>query len=379
MGKKEGESLFKGKKIFFRMSMIGLIIIFITGLTCNFAFAREVTVNVDGQDTTVRGSLFQNAEEILERNGIVLDPEETVIDDTTTKLVSVNTVKTNPKASGNLKVDGKIIPYETRVSTVEELLIENNIVLEELDRIEPSQITDLSKINEIQVIRVEVEQESIRKVIPFNSLTKDNAEWESNQTKVIQPGTDGVAYVVENILYENNVEVKRDLISEEVITAPIDEVIEVGTRKAPEKTAAIKTAAVKEAPAVVQTPTVVETAVTEETALVSETPAAAVIAETPAIPAATAVAGVKTILNCTAYTATGNATASGVMPQANHTIAAWSGLPFGTKVFVPSLGTTFTVEDRGGAVTDGIIDIYMNTYNECIEFGRQNLEAYISY
>jgi len=84
-------------------------------------------------------------------------------------------------------------------------------------------------------------------------------------------------------------------------------------------------------------------------------------------------------LNCTAYTATGNATESGVMPQANHTIAAWSGLPFGTKVYIPALNTTFTVEDRGGAVTQGIIDIYMDSYEECIQFGRQNLEAYVVY
>lgn len=88
---------------------------------------------------------------------------------------------------------------------------------------------------------------------------------------------------------------------------------------------------------------------------------------------------VKQVLNCTAYTATGNATASGVMPRANHTIAAWSGLPFGTKVYIPALQTTFTVEDRGGAVTEGIIDIYMDSYNACIQFGRQNLEAYITY
>lgn len=374
MKKKQGKSFFKEKKIFFRMGMIGLIVAFITGLTGNFVFAKEVTVNVDGQDTTVRGSLFQNVEEILENNGIVLDAEETVIDDTTTKLVSVNAIKINPKASGNIQVDGKIIPYETNVSTVEELLAENNIVLGELDRIEPAQTSALSEVNEIRIIRVEVEQESIRKVIPFNSLTKENAEWESDQTKVIQTGTDGITYVVENILYENNIEVKRDLISKEVMSAPIDEIIEVGTRQAPGKTAAIKTATA------VPTPTVVETPVAEETATVAETPAAAVISATPVVEAAdaTAVAGLKTILNCTAYTATGNATASGVMPQANHTIAAWSGLPFGTKVYVPSMGTTYTVEDRGGAVTDGIIDIYMDTYDQCIQFGRQNLEAYIS-
>lgn len=84
-----------------------------------------------------------------------------------------------------------------------------------------------------------------------------------------------------------------------------------------------------------------------------------------------------TTLQFTAYTHTGNATASGVMPRINHTCASWSGLPFGTKIYVPSRNCTYTVEDRGGAVTYGIIDLFMDTEYECIQFGRRDLEAYI--
>ena len=118
--------------------------------------------------------------------------------------------------------------------------------------------------------------------------------------------------------------------------------------------------------------------VAEETPVVEAAP---VVEETPAADVSNAIpeGAVKTTLSCTAYTATGNATAVGVMPQAEHTIASWNGLPFGTQVYVPALGITYTVEDRGGAVSEGIIDIYMNSENECIQFGRQNLEAYIIY
>ena len=37
----------------------------------------------------------------------------------------------------------------------------------------------------------------------------------------------------------------------------------------------------------------------------------------------------------------------------------------------------YAVEDRGGAITNNKLDIYMNTYNECIQFGRRNIECYI--
>lgn len=84
-----------------------------------------------------------------------------------------------------------------------------------------------------------------------------------------------------------------------------------------------------------------------------------------------------TTLQFTAYTHTGNNTASGVYPTPHHTCASWPELPFGTQIYVPSLGETYTVEDTGGAVTYGIIDIFMDTEQECWDFGRQDLEAYI--
>ena len=89
--------------------------------------------------------------------------------------------------------------------------------------------------------------------------------------------------------------------------------------------------------------------------------------------------GEQTTIEFTAYTATGNATASGTMPTSNYTVAAWDDIPFGTQVYVPSRGVTYTVEDRGGAITYGIMDIYMDTEEECLNFGRQQLEAYLFY
>lgn len=72
----------------------------------------------------------------------------------------------------------------------------------------------------------------------------------------------------------------------------------------------------------------------------------------------------------TAYCYTGNATASGVMPTANHTVAAdLSIFPMGTKLSIN--GVIYTVEDTGGAIHGNIFDIYFNTYDECINFGRQ--------
>lgn len=75
-------------------------------------------------------------------------------------------------------------------------------------------------------------------------------------------------------------------------------------------------------------------------------------------------------LNVSAYCHTGNRTASGVWPQVG--MAAADHLPFGAKVMLPD-GRILTITDRfGGGYTDRL-DIFMNSEDECWQFGRRNL------
>lgn len=68
-------------------------------------------------------------------------------------------------------------------------------------------------------------------------------------------------------------------------------------------------------------------------------------------------------------------TASGVKAKANHTIAAPSEFAFGTKLMIN--GIEYTVEDRGGAIKDKRIDVYFDSHQEAINFGKQkNIDVY---
>ena len=72
----------------------------------------------------------------------------------------------------------------------------------------------------------------------------------------------------------------------------------------------------------------------------------------------------------------GGATASGVMPVANHTIAVdTSVIPFGTQVVIN--GITYVAEDVGGAINGNRIDIYFDTHQEALNFGVQYAEVFI--
>ena len=68
-------------------------------------------------------------------------------------------------------------------------------------------------------------------------------------------------------------------------------------------------------------------------------------------------------------------------------IAAPSNIPLGSKMYIPELESykedgMFDVEDRGGAIKikeDGtyVIDVWVSTYEEAVEFGRKNTTIYL--
>lgn len=80
-------------------------------------------------------------------------------------------------------------------------------------------------------------------------------------------------------------------------------------------------------------------------------------------------------LNASAYTWTGNPTASGVYPVVGHCAVdkingQW--VPFGSKITLPD-GRTLIVTDRFGANHNNQLDIWMESENDCWQFGRRNL------
>ena len=80
------------------------------------------------------------------------------------------------------------------------------------------------------------------------------------------------------------------------------------------------------------------------------------------------------VLNCSAYCHSGNRTASGVWPAVG--MAAADHLPFGTRVTLPD-GRVLTITDRFGDGRNNCLDIFMQTEDECWQFGRQWLKCRI--
>lgn len=88
-------------------------------------------------------------------------------------------------------------------------------------------------------------------------------------------------------------------------------------------------------------------------------------------------AGVPMQVGATAYYGD-KITFTGTTPIVGKTIAVDPNIiPYGTRVYIPQFNKIFIAEDCGSAIKGNRIDIFMNSYDECMEWGYKTITIYI--
>ncbi|MDF2991419.1 MAG: hypothetical protein K0S37_1933 [Microbacterium sp.] len=80
---------------------------------------------------------------------------------------------------------------------------------------------------------VEVKQVEERSVVPFTSSTVDDGNLAAGTTAVVTAGANGERLVTYRVTYEDGVEISREVASDVISVAPVNEVIANGTYVAP--------------------------------------------------------------------------------------------------------------------------------------------------
>lgn len=254
----------------------------------------------------------------------------------------------------------------TGKATVSEVLAENNIVLDENQKTIPDlneeiqsgqsiQITDKS-YNEVQIAKISEEgaktsldqllenyapiTEKIvveQVTIPYETVTKNTTNGSEDTTnKVLQEGKDGLKEVTYKIKYQNDVEIEKTVISEKVVTEPVNKIVQVQKK----------------------------VATTSRSVSLPRTSSASTSGATT----------YKITAYCPCSKCCGKSTgrtASGTKATPGRTVAASSKFAFGTKLNIG--GHVYTVEDRGGAVNGNKIDIFVSSHSEALAWGVRYL------
>ena len=312
-------------KIIKRIVFISIILVclFVVGVWANKSDVNYITIEFPEGIETVVASSSVNVQDILAENHIIILEDEVVYPDTKDNIDFTKTI------------------------TISKITDEKKVVAEEVERISKEQI--LGKYVTITE-KIVVEQVEI----PYETVTKDvSASGTETQDRVVQEGRNGIKELKYKVKFQNDEEVERNLISETVVREPREKIIQISTK-------------------------IVSRGGISRSA---ENLAASTNGATPEVRTMNASA----YCSCAACCGkTNGVTSSGAIAQPNHTIAAGPGLPIGTVIYIPALagqpnGGWFRVEDRGGAISNNRIDIFMGSHAAALQFGRRNLECYVYY
>ena len=241
--------------------------------------------------------------DILEENNIILEDNQKTIPDLDSEIAAGETIKITDKSYNEVQI-AKI--SEEGVETSLDQLLENYAPVTE---------------------KIVVEQVTI----PYETVTKNTTNATTGTTnKVLQQGKDGLKEVTYKVKYQNDVEIEKTVISEVVITEPVDRIVQVQKVQTSRSSALPRTSS---------------TSTTGGTTY-------------------------KITAYCPCSKCCGKSTgrtASGTKATAGRTVAASSKFAFGTKLNIG--GHIYTVEDRGGAINGNKIDIFVNTHSEALQWG----------
>ncbi|MGM0877663.1 MAG: ubiquitin-like domain-containing protein [Bacillota bacterium] len=229
----------------------------------------------------------------------------------------------------------------TTSTTVADFLKEQNVKLNELDKVEPALTEKVNEKSAITVTRVEKVTDVVEEPIAFDVVTKNDSSIEKGEHKVIDSGKEGKQQKHYEVVMENGKEISRKLLKTKTVEESKDRVVALGTKVAqPVSTASVSRG---------------NDSVAKEF-----------------------------YVNSTAYTAHCNGcsgtTATGINLRANPNAKVIavdpSVIPLGTKVYVEGYGYAVAA-DTGSAIRGHKIDVFLQSKAAAYRWGSKKVKIKI--
>ncbi|HQA60407.1 MAG: ubiquitin-like domain-containing protein [Tepidanaerobacteraceae bacterium] len=304
----------------------GVVAVFILGASIYFTLEKEVIIRDEDKEAVV-STFASNVAELLEKQNITLDPEDEVTPSPDTKLSEGMQITIKRAFPVKIAVDGKEITLKTRPKTVANILAKAKINLDEKDKVQPALGEYILGEAEINVIRVNERVTTEIRSIPFETVSRKDYNLPLGEKKVIQDGEEGQEEVTTIEILENG-KVVSTTTESKVIKAPKPKIVLTGTVQVASRGG-------------------VDFSYIEKKRMLA-----------------------------TAYTHTGNRTATGTMPRVGVVAVDPKVIPLGTRLYIDGYGFA-RAEDTGGAIKGDKIDLFLDTSEETKRFGRRWVTVYI--
>lgn len=328
--------------------MTVLIGILALSLLAQTVFAKTYVIT-DGDRTMTHTSLTTDPARVLGEAGVTLSEHDTY---TTQPGDGGDTITILRAQTITIEYHGKTTKAASAGETAGELLSRLGLAVTGEDVVSHGMEERTFDGMVLRVDRVAVCRETYSAAIPHDTTRCMDASLPEGTEEVLIRGVDGELLCTADVTYVNGQEVSRQILSQSLTRAPVTEILGVGTGR--------------------------EEAEGEGMPVIGDgyilLPTGEVLTYTHTAPIR-ATAYTHTDAGCDMTTATGTKVHWGTVAVDPRYI------PYGTRMFIVSNDGEYVygiavAEDCGGAIKGDRMDLYMPTYEQCMQFGRRTCTLY---
>lgn len=320
--------------------------------------AKTVYIITDGEIITTVETYTSNINDAIAKAGIELSPSDLI---SANEEGNISEVYITRSQTVSVKCDGAAITTLAYNETVGELLSRLNLQIGPYDlvSIDVDRSIDHGMMIEItrRTVTYEVETESI----PYTTRREASASLPYGTEAVAQEGVNGALSYTYKVTQTEGQEAERVLVSQEITTQAIDEVIQYGTK--------------------ISQPALSALSVSSDVISTREDYSGGGGKLTTTSGQELSFSRVLTC-TATAYTSYGTRTATGTMPDVGTVAVDPSVIPLGSRLYIVSSDGTIvygiaTAEDTGSSIKGNCVDLYFGSESTCRNFGRRSCTVYV--
>ena len=323
------------------------------------AFAQTKYVITDGDNIIVCMSSSSDPMVVIEEAGLKLGAEDTYTTQTNGGIseIYINRIQMITVQNGN-----ETVVIGSYGATVDEVLASLGLTLDENVTLscDPESLTYDGMTVRLTYSNSEIVE--YEEVVTHEIIVYEDSSLTPGEEVILSEGYDGLIRYTAQINYKNGVETGRTILSEETVVKAEDTVILRGVDRS-----------VKE-----QENSGLSDYQQSHTSTLGQT--AQNIVPGTNLKYSQVLDFQATAYYCEPYA--WNTTFTGTEARVGAIAVDPNFIPLGTKMYIVSADGQYiygycTAEDTGGAIKGRIVDLYFNTYNECIQFGRRDVKIYV--
>ena len=370
----------KKNEFLFRTAAILLPLISIVLLLSQTAFAQNTYVITDGERVLIHTTSASDPAEVLDEAGLTLGDDDTY---TAQGGDGVSEITVRRNMTVYLDNCGKIMTVDASKGTVKSLLERLAISLDENTTVSVALDAEVFDGMEIIITRTVHTTEVYTKAIPYGTTYYEDDNLPLGTQIVVSAGRNGETVCTAEVTYRNGIQISRNVIKQILNRQATPRIVAIGTgdpvanidfslfvsssgddpdyeEYIPEDEPSVGETEETDYPIIGQ-----NTIVTASGEVLTYTHTMVV----------EATAYTKTDAGCDDWTSTGTIARYGAIAVDPSVI------PYGTRMYIVSADGQViygyaTAEDCGGAINGARVDLYYDTYEECIQFGRRDCIIY---